>query len=586
MGPLAVAVVAVVLWGIARGTRPANPKERPDILLISIDTLRADRLGCFGYRDAQTPHIDRLADEGVVFESATAPVPITLPSHASMLTGLIPPEHGVRLNSGYRLPESIRTLAEVLNENGYQTGGFIAGLPMVAANGLAQGFDFYDDELSRKSGADAPVKRNERWADAVLASAAKWLDSTDSNQPVFAFVHIFDPHRPYEKAIPGSSTNSYDGEIAYVDRELGGFMSGLGKSSRWEGMLTVLTSDHGESLDEHGELTHGLFVYESTLHVPLIISRPGVIKPRRVTTPVGIIDIPATILALAGLSGIAGESIVPFIENPDAQGRPIYFESLVSSLRCGWAPLRGIRIGHLKYISAPKPELYDLKTDPKEVQNLYTHRPDDAAHLAEQLAGIDEGHLAVTDVDEETIEQLAGLGYISATLADPSDGDRSVDPKDRIEVYERLQSAHRDYLARRYDEALGTMEAIESYFPQSPLFYLRYGDYAMRTGDWPLANSYYKKSVSNDPTNQTALFNLAVSYHKCGESEEGLRRFEAVLRINPDHMKARRCAGDLCVKLGRPPEEAIAHLTRFLELAPNHPAAEQARKTIARLTGG
>jgi len=586
VGLLAVAVVAVVLTRIAKGPHPANPKKQPDILLISIDTLRADRLGCYGYRGAQTPHIDRLADEGVVFESATAPVPTTLPSHASMLTGLIPPEHGVRLNSGYRLGESICTLAEVLTENGYQTGGFIAGLPLVAANGLAQGFDFYDDQLSQKSRANAPVARNERYADAVLASAARWLDNTNPTRPVFAFVHIFDPHKPYEKALLGSSRNSYDGEIAYVDRELGAFLSGLVKSSRWEGMLTVLTSDHGESLHEHGEGTHGLFVYESTLHVPLIICHPGVIKPCRVGTPVSIVDIPSTILGLAGLPGIAGESIVPFIDNPDASGRPIYFESLVSSLRCGWAPLRGIRIGHLKYISAPKPEFYDLKADPKETQNLYTLRPEAAARLAEQLAGIDEGRFAVADVDEGTIERLASLGYISAPLAGPSHQANRVDPKDRIEVYERLQSAHREFLAGHYDEALRMMATLESYFPQSPHFYLRYGDYAMRSGDWPLAKSYYKKSVSYNPTNQTAMVNLGVAYYRCDEFEDSLRQFEALLRINPDHTQARRCAGDLCVQLGRAPEEAVAHLTRFLELAPNHPAAEQTRKTIARLTGG
>ena len=378
--------------------------------------MRADRLGCYGCRAARTPNIDLLAAGAVVFAAAGSPVPITLPSHASMLTGLIPPRHGVRLNERHRLPDRVPTLAEVLQRHGYQTGAFISGLPMVKTGGLAQGFDVYDEELTALGVGDSSVvTRTERYAEEVLEAARAWLWSTDSTRPVFAFVHIFDPHEPYEKPLSATAAPSYDGEIAYVDRTLGPFLAALGNDPRWHGMLTVLTSDHGEGLWEHGEKDHGLFVYESTLHVPLIVHWPGRFAPRRVHVPVNIVDVVPTILELVelpGLPDVDGESLCSLMERPTPDERVHYFESLLGSLNYGWAPLRGVRCGRYKYISAPRPGLYDLQQDPHELHNLCAARPADAARLAGYLTEIGEGAHATVAMDPQTLAGFASLGYI------------------------------------------------------------------------------------------------------------------------------------------------------------------------------
>ena len=323
VGACALAIAAA-LWMWRGRLFSSSATKPPDILLISIDTLRADRLGCYGYAAAQTPNIDRLAADGVVFETASSQVPLTLPSHASMLTGLIPPRHGARLNEGNRVPDEVTTLAETLRDQGYQTGAFVAALPMARIGGLDQGFDIYDDKLPQVRTPGSAVAREERYAEEVLAAARAWLAGTDARRPVFAFVHLYDVHAPYEKPLPGANVGSYDGEIAYVDRSLGPFLSSLHEQARWSRLLTVLTADHGEALGEHGEQTHGLFVYESTLHVPLIFHWPGVIAPRRVRSLVGIIDIPPTILALAKLPrlpDIDGQSLAGLLGDQPASGQ-------------------------------------------------------------------------------------------------------------------------------------------------------------------------------------------------------------------------------------------------------------------------
>lgn len=582
---LALVVVGAGLWGwLAFG----RVSKQPDILLISVDTLRADRLGCYGYRTRHTPNIDRLAAGAVVFDAVTSPVPITLPSHASMLTGLIPARHGARLNVGHHLPDAVTTLAEVLQEQGYQTGGFVGGLPMVRASGLAQGFEVYDDQLTQMGWGDSAVQtRQERYAEEVCAAALTWLRSTDSTRPAFAFVHIFDPHAPYERALPGSSAPSYDGEIAYVDRVLGTFMSSLAEQARWRAMLTVLTSDHGEGLGEHREKTHGIFVYESTLRVPLIIHWPGVITPGRVRVPVGLIDVAPTILELAklpGLSDVDGESLVSLIERPASIERAFYFESLLGALEYGWAPLRGIRRGDLKYISAPRPELYDLRADPHEANNLYAARPADAARLAEQVSAIGEGVRATVDMDPETIAGLESLGYISARPVLSDDLAERADPKDRIEVYERLHLAHTEFAQGRFDQALAIMEALESSFQRSPYFYSRWGDFAARTERWQRAVVCYQKCLALDERKQAARLNLGVAYLKCNDPAKSLEQFETLLQLNPDHAEAHLYAGEVKKRCLGAPADAIPHWRRFLELAPDHPQADKIRKALAELT--
>ena len=522
------------LWGWY-GLR--GPAELPDILLISIDTLRADRLGCYGYAAGRTPNIDRLAAAGMSFDAAISPVPITLPSHASMLTGLIPPRHGVRLNEGHRLGDSVVTLAEVLGEHGYQTGAFIGGLPMKKVGGLGQGFDVYDDWLSPQTFGDSDVvPRRERFAEEVFAAAEAWLKSADPARPVFAFIHVYDPHAPYEKPMPGATAPSYDGEIAHVDRELGAFFSSLRGIARSRESLTVLTSDHGEGLGEHGEKTHCVFVYEATLHVPLVFHWPGVIEVRRVEEEVGVIDVAPTILELAGLPGLSdveGESLVGVMEQGGSEERVFYFESLLGSLKFGWAPLRGVRAGDIKYIAAPRPELYDLRADPHELSNLYATRTAEAIRWAERLLTIGEGSRSTVESDRQTVRALESLGYVSAPPARSADPLERLDPKDCIQVYERYQVAHTEAALGRFAEALGIMAGLESSFQNSPVFYLRWGNFAAQASRWQLAAACYDKCLALDARNQKALLNLGVAYLKRNAPVKGLEQFEALLQINP-----------------------------------------------------
>ncbi len=578
-----VVVGGSVTFGLWYGLR--KPQAPPDILLISIDTLRADRLGCYGYRAGRTPTIDRMAAESAVFDAVVAPLPVTLPSHASMLTGLIPPRHGVRVNEAHRLADRHVTLAEALKADGYQTGAFVGALPMAKAGGLDQGFSVYDDELSSKRlEGRAAVARQERYAEEVLAVAQRWLRSTDPTRPVFAFIHLYDPHAPYEKPAPGTGAPGYDGEVAHVDKELGSFFSTLKRDARWSNLLTVVTSDHGEGLGEHSEKSHGVFVYESTLRVPLIAHWPGSISPRRVAQPVGLIDIPPTLLELAAappLPGIDGKSLSPLLKGAVQEDRSFYFESLLGEIKFGWAPLRGMRDGDLKYIAAPRPELYDLASDPHELTNLHAQRPRDAARLAAYLDAVGRGTRETSEVDEETLAALATLGYVSAPPVDTANLADRPDPKDLIEIYDRYQDAHMVFAAGRTDEALTLMESLEASFEHSPLFYYRWGNWAAAGEHWDRAAGCFQKSLTLDALNQSAHMNLAAAYLNLGEAEKSLEQFKVLLKLNPDHVKAHLYSGLIYADSLGHPQGAVSHWTRFLELAPNHPQADTVRKSLA-----
>jgi tetratricopeptide (TPR) repeat protein len=391
------------------------------------------------------------------------------------------------------------------------------------------------------------------------------------------------------KAPPGSPTPSYDGEIAYVDRALGAFLSSLTDEARWRGMLTVLTSDHGEGLGEHREKTHGVFVYESTLRVPLIFHWPGVLSPRRVRAPVDIVDTAPTILELVqlpGLPDVDGQSLVPLMQQPgsDEAERVFYFESLLGALDYGWAPLRGIRSGNLKYISAPRPELYDLRADPRELNNLYATRAADAARLAEYLSAIGEGDQATAEVDPRTRAGLEALGYVSAPPVTADAQTERADPKDHIEVYDRFQSAHTEFALGRSAEALAIMEALEPSLQRSPVFYNRWGTFAGQAGSWQRAALSYEKCLALDPGRETARLNLGVAYLKCNRFAESLEQLEILLRVNPDQVQALLYAGELNKTYLGKPAEALPHWRRFLELAPNHPDAGKIRKAVSELS--
>ena len=579
---LFLASVLGVLW--LRFSERPRPR-RPDIFLISIDTLRADRLGCYGHAAAQTATIDRLAAEGVVFEAVVSPAPITLPSHASMLTGLVPARHGARDNGDFRLREEFETLAESLRAGGYQTGAFIGGFPLDRTAGLDQGFERYDDEMPERTVSTAlAVRRKERDANDVFDAAAGWLKHTDADNPVFAFIHLYDPHSPYEQALPGAQKDTYDGEVAYVDRALGSFLDSLGASDRWKSLTLIVTSDHGEGLGQHHEQTHSLFVYESTLRVPLILHGLEGGSPRRVAEPVGLVDIAPTILEIAGAPPWQDVDGVPLPTDARGSGsdnRPLYFESLFGELRFGWAPLRGIRSGSLKLISAPRPELYDLSNDPGELRNLLPQATSLAQPLLAELERIPYGLLEQTRHDAARSKALESLGYISAPPVQTDTPDALPDPKDRIDAYEGLTLAHQEILRGKHDDGLARYESLERFFEKSPNFYRRWADTAALTGRWTLAISVYRKAVSLEPDRESTWLNLGVAHLKSNQPGEAVQIFERLFALNPDHPQGHLYAG-LAIKRHRGDSEAaVSHWQRFLEIAPDHPQANEARRAIA-----
>ena len=395
--------------------------KEPDlnVLLITIDTLRADRVSCYSSRYLQTPNMDRLAKKGAVFTRAFSHNPTTLPSHTNMLTGMLPIYHGVRENTNFVVRPEMLTLAEYLKEWGYSTGAFIGGYPLHSRFGLSQGFDVYDEEYSRVK--FLKFSAGERKAEEVIDKAMAWLDLQKSNW--FCWIHCFDPHDPYEPPEPFQTEfrqSLYDGEVAYVDRELGRFLDHMEKKGRFDDTLIIFTGDHGESLGQHGEMTHGYLANNTTIWVPLIICYPGS-GNTRTNQYVSHIDIFPTVCDILGAKSpedLQGTSLLPGIQGKTLPERTIYFESLYPYYSRGWAPIKGIIKERIKYIQSPIPELYDLDADFDETQNLAENQRLDVyrKELNEIVAQLThpENEKARHRTDQRSLERLRSLGYISS----------------------------------------------------------------------------------------------------------------------------------------------------------------------------
>jgi len=414
---------ALLLAGLTGACAPRADGGPLHLLLITLDTARADRFSYAGPSPVETPAVDTLAAEGTAFLQAVSPVPVTLPAHVSILTGLLPPAHGVRNNGTYRLADGAVTLAERLAAGGYRTGAFVGASVLDARYGLDQGFEVYDDEMPGKPGAEFEPQRR---AEEVVERTLAWLDGV-GEVPSFAWVHLFDPHMPYNPPEPERSRypgSPYDGEIAYADRMIGRLLDGYRDRGLDGRTLVVFTADHGEALGEHGELTHGVFLFEPTVRVPLVMRMPGQGGGRRVAEQARLIDIVPTVLDLLGLGpaeGLDGRSLVPLLRGDDLEPVPAYLETRLPLENHGWFELRGVRTPETKLITGPTTELYDLVSDPGETTDLAARRAgtvgqmlrdlDDRAATAE--AG-SEGAGERVEMDEATRRQLTALGYVSS----------------------------------------------------------------------------------------------------------------------------------------------------------------------------
>ncbi|MCB1057244.1 MAG: sulfatase-like hydrolase/transferase, partial [Acidobacteria bacterium] len=459
----------------AHAETPQAPR-RPDVLLITIDTLRPDALGWIGGKNA-TPNLDALAAEGVRFPAAVSPVPITLPAHTSLMTALIPPRHGVRDN-GQLLGSGAQTLAEALQTEGYATAAFVSGYPLSPEFGLDRGFDRYDGILASDGG---PLE----WSAAeTTRRALEWLSTAP--RPWFLWIHYYDPHDPYEppqRLLKPGPRGAYDGEVAAVDEALGALLAGAAKASA--NRLTVFTADHAESLGEHGERTHGFFIYDSTTLVPLVFHWPGKLKPlepkaEHETLP-RLIDVAPTICALLGLpewNGVDGESLLPLLTGRPQQIPAAYLESLRPWHSYGWAPLKGMRREGWKLIVAPRPELYELSSDHAEAVNRIDDQPNPARRIAGALRSAEQQPALASSsaVDAETLARLRSLGYTGGAAGTGSSlPDGLADPKDRIDAWNLLGDAEAELGAGRPEAALSRFDQVLEKAPDNPFALARSG---------------------------------------------------------------------------------------------------------------
>ena len=466
-----LSLLGAAAFGLACGAGPGAGSKRVErIVLVTIDTLRADHVGCYGAEHAETPNLDALAAEGVRFETAISPVALTLPAHTTLLTGRDPPQHGVRHNGLFQLPGDVTTLAQHLRGQGFAAAAFVSAFVLDGRFGLDRGFDPYDDKLgmSRLAGATGavPERRGDRTVDAALA----WLPQAPER--FFLWVHLYDPHAEYEPPAPWSERfegRPYDGEIAFADAQLGRLRTAV--AERWPaGTLWWVTADHGESLGEHGEKTHSFGVYEATQHVPLLAAGPGVPHGKRVTGVVALADVAPTALELAGLAplpGATGASVAAAVRGEGAvTRRAAWVETLATQLDMGWSPLFGVRTARNKYVRAPEPELYDLAADPHELANRASAEPALVAELdglvAQEVAGRPVTPSFQPDAEERA--QLEALGYVQRSetpAAAPALGEvGGLDPKRGLAELAKVDALTALIAQRRGPEALAAYDDL------------------------------------------------------------------------------------------------------------------------------
>ena len=521
--------------GAARETAPgpsATPAAR-SVLLVTVDTLRADRLGCYGDARARTSRIDALAAGGTVFERAFTPVPITLPAHASLFTGLIPPAHGVRGNGAFALAAGVPTLAEAFAADGRATAAFVGGFPLARRFGLDRGFAHYDDRMGKPSGVNYEFA--ERRADAVVDAAIAWLAQRPGD--VFVWVHLFDPHAPYDPPPAFAGEDPYRGEIAAVDAAVGRLLDA------WDarpGPATVaLTADHGEAFGEHGEESHSLFVYDVTLRVPLVLKGGGVIAAARRPETVSIADLGATLLSLGGAPGrLPGANLL----GPADASRPLYAETLAPRFDFGWSELRAVRSGRHKLIRAPRPELYDVESDPGEMRNLAAAQPEIVARLSDTLDTVlDAAGEAQTRraVDPETAERLRALGYVQGV----GEGGTGADPKDKVEVARRIARAAGPF--RDHAAAAAAYREIVALDPDVPLVNFRLADALLRSGRAVESIPYYRKVIAASPRTADPFVGLATAYAGLGRMDDAARVLAEALRVDPASGQAHYNLGEI-----------------------------------------
>lgn len=590
---LRIAVIGLALVGLAWGAfvwlRPGRPIN---ILLVTLDTTRADRLHCYGYQPGETPNLDALAQRGVLFERAYAPAPMTLPSHTSMLTGLWPPEHGVITNGQNALEGGVPTVAELLSGRGYATAAFLAAFVLQAKFGLNRGFQTYDDDLSAAA-ANADELHRYRDGRYVVDSAVQWLERhhrLKSTKPFFCWVHLYDPHDPYldhrDDFGDRFVKRRYDGEIAYTDLQIGRLLDALEKQGATENTYVLVVGDHGESLGEHGEETHGYMLHESTLRVPLIIADPREgARGVRVATPVPLVDLFPTLLAAGGLrapAGSSGRSLQPALAGGQLESRTCFSQTEEPYLQAFWSPLQGLTTDRWRYVRTTLPELYDLVADPQELKNLAADRPETVRELDGELTAF-EGSLkrrsgtevSMSDNERRALQSLGYTGGQSGAGELPKGNRPLPDIKDMIPYLNRLQRATDLIDEQKFTEAATILESLVRDVPNYFRAQLNLGLCCLMQQKYEDAARWLESALAIDPVSERAHDMLGFTYLRLRKLDLATQHFREVLKIRPDSETAHLFLGEIEQRRGnlvlaRQLYEAV------LQINPGNPAARAA----------
>ncbi len=571
-----------------------RPPLRP-VILISVDTLRADHLGCYGARSTRTAHIDALAKEGTLFSQVSCQVPLTLPSHASMLSSTYPFFNGMEDNGQQLGPGSV-TVATVLKSRGYRTAAFVGGFVLDRRFGLNQGFDFYDSPFDLHKAEGRNPGDIKRLGEEVVRRARLWIEE-NSSRPFFVFLHLYDLHTPYDlpEALLARYGEGYDGELAYVDVVLGDFLEFLRQKGLLDQSLVVFTSDHGEGLGEHGESTHGYFIYQSTVHVPLVLKWPAPAAPfpARVDEPVSLLDVAPTLLQFLGAqvpSKFQGRSLLGLMkQTSSAAARDIYTESLYTRNHFGCSTLRSLRTGHYKYIDAPKPEFFDLSQDPSENHNLYASKNSLALTFRERLASLRARYRPEHKADPrmpspEVVQKLASLGYVAVSRAHPESRDSGPDPKDRISVFEAYGNA---LVLAGEGEVSGATAQLKQILAKDPDLVdvrLSLAQNQQTLGQHAEAIENLRQALKLDPLNALAHFNLARSYFAQQQIDLAIKEANAALAIAPYYTHAEELLGTISLQQNDY-AQARTHYRNILKTAPDDYVANYNLGALAMVEG-
>jgi len=582
---LAIAISAVSLF---------FPRPRPAILLITIDTLRADRLGVYGNRSVNTPNLDEIGRRGIVFTQTSANVPLTLPSHASILTGHYPVAHGVRGNGDFVLPPGVLTIADRLKARGYETAAFVGSYVLASRFGLNRGFDVYDDAFGALQGGAQHTEGPERRADQVIAAAMRWLEERQ-RLPFFCWVHLNDPHTPYDPPEPYRSRYAgrlYDGEVAFTDAALRPLLEMLRRKGWYDKMVLAVTGDHGESLGEHGESTHAYFIYESTMHVPLLLKLPGgKMAGESIHENVSLTDLAPTLLALSGenatrLRDFEGVNLRRLRES-SSEERPLYGESHYSRLNFGWSALRSLRIANWKYIEAPIPELYRLDQDPAETHNSWSERRNLADAMRRRLLALESemsrtasGASAVR-LDASSLAKIRSLGYLAGapTNRSPDAADRLPDPKEKLNMYQTLVSAQELVAAGQHRAAARLFEAVVQSDPNIALAHHQLAGCFVALSRPADAIREFERALALNPRFLSARFDLGLAQIQLQLYEEAAANFQQILREMPADYENLNYLGIALSGAGKD-DQAMQALQRSIAM---QPAFGEAHFNLGRL---